>query len=225
MQNDISKERGCQSPSGNESSISGDNIFIDTSERKKQHLTYDGSVILCVLLALRKKAILTISDLPFIDRETIINNIIHSLPEKYEIHCGTFEVKFDDQKDFILIFTGDDGTTYEAGMVNSVIRPLKSDEVDIPIKKDGENLSVGNKLMFDRRRIQKLAGTSTTNHKEEVDLPRRQPVAGRNAFELRSDLIQMSIDLLFHNNKNNISPEEVVGTAKILYTFVENRNR
>ena len=80
------------------------NNFKDKVAKYPKRISYEGSMVLCVLLSLSPKATSNITGLPTEDQRIIAQ----LLPEKYLAKCGTFEVKFDDQKDFILIFTADD---------------------------------------------------------------------------------------------------------------------
>lgn len=57
---------------------------------------------------------------------------------------------------------------------------------------------------------------------EEDAILRRPPVAGRNAFEIRTDILQLSMDYAIYS-KSHLSPDEVLNIAKKFYAFVENK--
>lgn len=193
-----------------------------------KYLSYEGSVVLCSLIGLKQSNNINLSGLPKSDIELIYSQ----LPSPETLEGGLqFSVELDDQQDFkmrcdaISENKSVPSRVFNLRFFNAVVRP---DDVssDIPIEKDGDKVTVGKKLVLDQHRIQKLVGNAPTEKPKGDDdaLPRRQVVSGRNAFELRCDLVQMSMDLLIHNNRSNeISPEKVVATAKTLYSFVENR--
>jgi len=115
-------------------------------------------------------------------------------------------------------------------IINTVIHPQHLETHAVPVEGDGEKISLGGKLVFDKKRIQQLIGVGRFSEtpaprKDEEEFVRRQPVSGRNAYEIRADLVQLSMELLFYNGASKISPEEVVSTAKVLYSFIEDRNR
>lgn len=209
------------------------NNFKDKVAKYPTRISYEGSMVLCVLLSLSPKATSVITGLPAEDQKLITD----ILPEKYLAQCDIFEVKFDDQKDFVLIFTATDEltqqeSTYELRVFNTIIHSTTGVDRNVPIEKEGEKIVLGSTIVLDTKRIQKLVGVDRfsalspsvkTSDEEEVIAPRRQTVSGRNAFEIREDILECAINLLFHNNKGNIPPEEVVKTAKVLYAFVENR--
>jgi hypothetical protein len=95
---------------------------------------------------------------------------------------------------------------------------------EVPVEKDGDKIEVGGKIVLNRKSIEKLIGVNnkSKSNPEEDAILRRQPVAGRNAFEIRSDILQMALDYATHN-KSRFTPEEIVGVAKKFYAFVENK--
>lgn len=199
--------------------------FREKTAKYPKYISYEGSAVLCVLLSLSPKATTCITGLPSSDQK-IISSL---LPEKYLANCSNFEVKFDDQKDFILIFTADDETIYELSIFNSVIHPHPTRENvsgwQVQVENKGEKISVGG-LVLDKKGIQKMIGVEPTQkNNNNNDLPaKRQSVVGRNAFELRTDIMQMAMDYST-TNKNPMTPEEIVDVAKVFYGFVENRHR
>ena len=51
----------------------------------------------------------------------------------------------------------------------------------------------------------------------------RHQGSGKNAYEIRSDILKMANDLISQNGTIKVSAEEVLDVAKKFYSFVENR--
>jgi hypothetical protein len=147
------------------------------------------------------------------------------LPLKYN-NPTYIHVSFDENHDFILKFYMDDEKVgHTITLFNTIIHPPELASADISIEADDDAIRIAGQEFPNKEKLQLLAGVPITKSESVNDAhPHRQPVAGRNAFELRCDLVSMAMELLFHNNKNNeISPEKVVASANILYRFVENK--
>ena len=197
-----------------------------------KYLTYEGSVVLCVMLSINESKNINLNGLPLEDKTLILSLLPQLAVVGLANFDATLKVEFDSERDFVLTYTHKNDSSLILKFFNTVIHPKVGDDTkNVPIENEGETISLGSTLVLDKKRIQKLIGVdrfstlspSVKSLDEEEIVPRRQPVSGRNAFELRTDLINMSMDLLFHNDKGNIPPEEVVKTAKVLYAFVENR--
>jgi len=232
----------------NESELTGNNDYTNTSEKKKSldetkklienfrdklakypkySISIDGSTKLCVLLSLNSPAQVSFKQLPKED-QNILRESVKNTPYS---DISYFYVMLDEGRDFKFVFSNDKEEGIVVHMFNAITHPqLGKQHIglfnDVPIRADGEKIAVGN-IIIDKKHIKQRIGIDPSKKDVEQDdnnFSRRQSVAGRNAFELRNDLVQMSIDLLFHNNKNDkVLPEEVVETAKVLYTFVENK--
>ena len=190
-----------------------------------KHLSYEGSVVLCVMLSMNEVAHPLLSNLPVAD-QTLIRSLI---PKGISVNFSTFEVRFDEHKDFILTFSTSpfDKEDVVLTMLNSVAHPRPEDLNGVgvvPVEKDGDKIEVGGKIVLNRKGIERLIGVDNKpkSDSEEETIPRRQPVAGRNAFEIRSDVMQMALDYATHS-KSQFTPEEIVNVAKKFYAFVENK--
>lgn len=187
-----------------------------------KHLSYEGSVVLCVMLSMNEVAHPYLSNLPSSDQA-----LIRSLITK-DINIDKFEVRFDENKDFILAFsTPSYDNEVVLTMFNSVAHPRPEDLKGagvVPVEKDGDKIEVGGKIVLNRKGIERLIGVDNKPKQdgEEDPLPRRQSVAGRNAFEIRTDILQLSMDYAIYS-KSHLSPDEVLNIAKKFYTFVENK--
>lgn len=122
---------------------------------------------------------------------------------------------------------------YHLTMFNSVAHPRPEDLKDmgagvVPVEKDGDRIAVGGKILLNKKGIKKLIGVeplkrdAKRQEPEEDACHRRQPVAGRNAYEIRADVLQMALDWAMRNDDNS-SDEDVVDLAKKFYQFVENK--
>ncbi len=200
--------------------------FKEKLSNYPKHLSYEGSVVLCSLIGLNQTGNINLSGLPKTDVELIYSQLPVPLTNlNGPLH---FSVALDDQQDFKLKCEEfpDDKTTpsrvFNLRFFNSVIRPENLSS-DIPVEQDGENVKVGSSLVFDKKRIQKLVGASVAEKpkKEEEEAPRRQTVSGRNAFELRTDILTLAVDWV--KKSNNASENEVLRVAKLFYSFVENK--
>lgn len=71
--------------------------------------------------------------------------------------------------------------------------------------------------------------TSKRPTEEDYGITRRQSVSGRNAYEIRSDVLQMAIDwasraaIAVPGGDSYRSDDEVIALAKRFYQFVENK--
>jgi hypothetical protein len=184
---------------------------------------------------MRERVIPRMINLPSVDQE-LIKSII---PPKFVKELDYFEVEFDDDKDFNFKFNAEDGSHHEMIMFNSVAHPRPEDisngQGEIRVDENGEKLVIGDKISITkmRNRFQRLAGINpelkskspiAESNRKNIDedyLPVRQPVAGRNAYEIRADVLQMAVD--FMKKKELSNEDEVLIVAKKFYSFVENK--
>jgi hypothetical protein len=197
--------------------------FREKTANYPRHFSHEGSTVICVLLSMTSVATISFDNLPSIDQE-LINELLRPF-NAFKVLSTPFKITFDEHKDFSATFQGKGGhPDIKLGFINSVIHPLQEYSKDfcqgtVPIEKDGDKIAVG-KIVLDKKNIQRLTGINPSE-KDESEVPvKRQPVAGRNAFELRTDIMQMALDYGIHNR---ITSDEIVSVAKKFYQFVENR--
>lgn len=191
--------------------------FKEKTSAYPRYISYDGSTVLCVMLSMKPVARVHITNLPSKDQELLVSLV----PKDVQY----FSVKFDEEKDFIFFdFWGNN--TLTLNFFNAVAHPRAEDLKDVPptvtVVNDGDKISVGDKILINKKAIQAITDQGATK-KTEDEVPRRQPVAGRNAFEIRTDILQMAIDWSIYSNKNKLTPEEITQVAKHFYSFVESR--
>ena len=202
--------------------------FKDKVANYPKYISYEGSMVLCVLLSMNNIAKVNLSNLPAIDQ-----NLIKTLMSDNVVK-DSFQVKFDDNKDFILEFVNraGPGQYNSLNMFNSVAHPRAEDlndlnTGDVPVEKDGETISVGGKIVLNKKSIKKFIGLEPLKRdvkpsEVESDFSqKKQPVAGRNAYEIRSDILFMAIEFL--NKQDDATSDDVIDLAKKFYQFVENR--
>lgn len=166
--------------------------------------------------------------------QTLIKALV---PSKFLGDLDYFSVTFDDNKDFNMKFScRSESDPYLLTMFNSVAHPRPEDLKDmgagvVPVEKDGDRIAVGGKILLNKKGIKRLIGVeplkrdAKRHEQEDEPRPTRQPVAGRNAYEIRADVLQMAVDWASRDGarKDYSSPEDVVDLAKTFYQFVENK--
>jgi len=204
--------------------------FREKVAKYPKHLSYEGSMVLCVMLALKEIAHPSLNNLPMVDQE-LIRALV---PQKFLGDLDYFTVTFDDEKDFSMKFVcRNESEPYLMTMFNSVAHPRPEDLKDrgagvVPVEKDGDRISIGGKILMNKKGVKRLIGVeplkrdAKRQESDEDAIPRRQAVAGRNAYEIRADVLQMAIDWSTRNDEKT-SDDDVVDLAKKFYQFVENK--
>lgn len=189
-------------------------------------LTYEGSVVFCVAISVNEGTSISLQGLPQTDRELVLSQLPPDADAKLSKHEASINVEFDEMRDFVLTYHASKADPVKLKYFNTVIHPQKLPDTNVPVEKEGGKVTVGTHLVLDQRRIAKLVGIHKDKPEEE-DIPqRRQPVAGRNAYEIRADVLQMAIDWVqkstgyMHKDEN-----DVINLAKKFYSFVEDRRR
>lgn len=203
-----------------------------------KYLSYEGSMVLCVLLAMKQVASVNINNIPMIDQKLIREIIVSKSGMEPAEFIGTFDVKFDAHKDFILIFNPQNHSDIILNMFNTVAHPRPEDlkeSDDIRIENDGEKIAVGGgRILLNKKTSQRLAGIEPTSkysdqykssdEKEYVPSPK---AVGRNAYEIRTDVLQMAIGWSQTESGTGVyvkpSDDAVIALAKKFYAFVENK--
>lgn len=204
--------------------------FKEKVAKYPKHLSYEGSMVLCVMLSMKEPSHPSLNNLPLVDQQ-LIRALV---PSKFLGDLDYFSVTFDDNKDFNMKFScRSESEPYLMTMFNSVAHPRPEDLKDIgagvvPVEKDGDKIAVGGKILLNKKGIKRLIGVeplkrNTIPRKEDDDEvgPKRIPVAGRNAYEIRADVLQMAID--WAAKQENQTEEDVLDLAKKFYQFVENK--
>lgn len=207
--------------------------FRDKVANYPKCLTYEGSMVICVLLSLNPNPEVLVKNLPLEDQQIIQESVKGTMYNNFSY----FYASFDNTKDFIFTFRMDpeDEFKIEKNFINTVAHPRQTDlknygNGEVPIEKDGNKIAVGGKIVLDKKGIKRLIGidplkrdASSVTEDEEYVQPRRQPVAGRNAYEIRADVLTLAVDFGMLNKMSE--PEDIIALAKTFYSFVENKNK
>jgi len=195
------------------------------SNYPKHHLSYEGSMVVCVLLSMQEFVDVPLNSLPQIDQK-LIRSIV---PDNYK-NITYICVNFDGQHDFVVSLTHQDEKIcpFRFFLFNAVAHPREEDLKDtvkgiVEIEDDENTINLGGTIKYDKKRLANLAGTSQPQRR----VPEPEPssilkTTNRNAYEIRADVLQMAIDW----SKSGQVPrtdEQLLELAKKFYTFVENR--
>ena len=192
-----------------------------------KYLSHSGSAYICVLLSLKDTTKIILDPLPEEDRQTITD----LLSEKFSTNIKSIEVRFDVDKDFIFKATDHSDKSFEFTMFNSIAHPNPADSNKLtrPVKVEtkGNKIYIGGKISIDKVGIKKSIenGGGKKTHadpiKERALGNKRGHVSGRNAYEIRADILQMAID--WYSRRENISDDNLMELAEKFYRFVENK--
>jgi hypothetical protein len=199
--------------------------FNDKLKNYPKYLTYEGAVVLCVMVSVNEGESINLNGMPLEDKALILS----LLPPTATAHLLRFDAKltveFDEAKDFVLTYKHKDEAPVVLRFFNAVIHPQKLPDTNVPVQQDGGKVMVGGAVVMDQKRIQKLIGVVPQEKKreEEDEYPRRQPVTGRNAYEIRSDILTLAVEFLNRDGGGKHTTDDVIQVAKKFYSFVENR--
>lgn len=188
-----------------------------------KHISAQGSTMLCAELAV-DNTIIWVKSLPE-DDQMIIKSMCNS--ELYD--WSKFTIQFDLIKDFILTFASIKACTpgYVIKIFNTLIHPKLSPPKNkgIAVNTVGENISIDGYTLNNKKRIQELAGIDEKDSSSKTIKPqiKSQVSNNRNAFEIRTDVLQMSLDFFIQKGSVMISDDDVINVAKKFYKFVENK--
>jgi hypothetical protein len=174
------------------------------------------------------------ANLPVMDQETIKK----SLPDSMNKDFNSFFVRFDNEKDFVLFGLFNKESEATVTFFNAVAHPRPedlNDAVAVAIKDEKGKINIGGKIVLDKKDIQKRGGlTPRWEWPSEKEDPmaevsfKRQPVSGRNAYELREDIIGKAMDVIGWSNMVKNDPDyvsdKILKVAEKLYQFVENKS-
>ena len=203
--------------------------FSDKLKNYPKILTYEGSVVLCVAISVNEGNGINLNGLPQVDREVVLSRLPPNASTKLASFEAHLDVEFDDTKDFVLTYQPKDGSPLKFNFFNTVIHPQNLPDTNVPVQQDGGKVMVGSAVVLDQKRIQKLIGIvpQEKSHRDDAEeFPRRQPVANRNAYEIRADVLQMAIDWSVKTDEfRQKKDDDVINLAKKFYEFVEDRRR
>jgi hypothetical protein len=197
-----------------------------------KYMSYEGSMVLCVMLSMKSPALVQLENLPLVDQQTILglvkgSSIVNVTSTSY------FDVTFDEIKDFIITFTayGDSKVTEKFNMFNTVAHPRCDDLKDsgigeVPVENDGDTIKVGDKIVVDKRVMRTIMKIPVKNSQQinnhetlkQQDIPRS---VNKNAYEIRESILGYAIDVAKLNNLLDV--DQILNIANKFYKFVENK--
>ena len=192
-----------------------------------KYLTYEGAVVLCVMLSVNEAESINLDGMPIGDKALILSLLPQCAIAHLKRFDATLKVEFDSERDFVLTYKHKNEPPVALKFFNTVIHPNKLPDTAVPIEENDGKVMVGSALVLDQKRIQRLVGIiphEKPKREDEDDFPRRQPVSGRNAYEIRADVLQMAFDWAAQGTKYT-TPDDIIGVAKKFYEFVEDRKR
>lgn len=201
------------------------------------YISYEGSMVICVMLSLHPKVKIPMISLPQVDQKFINSHVIDKefKPINYII------VKFDEIKDFIIQIPPRDFSReilpLSFTFFNTVAHPRPEDLEDISqvtVEEKGGIINVGDgTIVVDKKRMADLAAVP---QKPDIQSSWKQhestessiiKTTNKNAYELRTEILKMALDYIGNGRSwpDFNTPDKVLDVAKTFYTFVENKRR
>lgn len=207
--------------------------FLKAGLQKLQWLSYEGSLIVSALIGVSENEIKTIKLVQLPECDRII------LQEQIDIpNASSLVVDFDKYKNFVFRIDGFSKQEFIFGNRVVSIPPEESTRYgkgdDVNVEQKGKEILIGDRIKLDKGRIQNLVQkpdslyhphTETQSTKEFQSRPK---VSGRNAYEIRADIIENAIEILrISNNKTGLDytslTDGVLEIAEKLYDFVKHK--
>jgi len=199
-----------------------------------KYMSYEGSMVVCVMLSLHREVDVPLNSLPQID-QALIKEIVGN---DYGMEIKSIHVRFDKEKDFFCSLTYADKLDKRFTLFNTVAHPRPEDLKDtnqgtVPVeaKENTINLGVGT-LVFNKKRLANLAAvpqkSDSWKQSEMPDPTQVIKTTNKNAYEIRADVLHMAIDWAKVENSVTgvyVKPtdDQLLDLAKKFYSFVENR--
>jgi len=187
-----------------------------------QWVSYEGSMIMCSLIAVSDddSAYVSLLQLPEGDREIIMNRT------NFQVTHG-FRAKFDQYKNFLC---SADNCPVEFTLGNRVasIPPNEAGKggSDVKIERKGKDIVIGDRIKLEKNRIQNLVNpTDPTNNgaNRGSGFVSRPKATGRNAYEIRADVLEMALDWAKTHGDKKLDTDDVLDIAEAFYGFVEHK--
>ncbi len=199
--------------------------FLENRSEPIQWISHEGSMILCSLIAISDGdgAWININQLPDEDKE-----IVFGFTKK---PVTGFWADLDQYKNFECSIDSEEkggGSNFTLGNRIASIPPSEATgrPVDVKIEKKGKDIIIGNQIKLEKNRMQNLVHpTDPTNNgtnRGNGFVP-RQKVAGRNAYEIRADVLEMALDWAKSNGDKKMDTDDVLDIAEAFYGFVEHK--
>lgn len=193
---------------------------------KIPYLSHEGSTILSAIIAVSDGGYVFLGDSQLPENDRLV------LREAVQTHFGSvgfpasFRVTLDEYKNFEFSFDKDSRKITLGNRVASV-PPNESSPggLDVKVERRGKEILIGNQIKLERSRIQNLVNQPdpTNNGANRGGFSPRQKVAGRNAYEIRSDVLEMALDWAKNSDNKKLDTDDVLEIAEAFYSFVEHK--
>lgn len=204
--------------------------FLTNENPELLWISHEGSLLLSAMIGVSDegKTIVTLNELPDTEKE-LIRNVLERLSGSSWSLTKGFEVKFDKYKNFEVSTTNTNTWEKIVFSLGNRVSSVPPDEArslnNVKVERKGKEILIGDRIKLERDRIQNLVQPEQTSNGQtpRPGFQPRQKVAGRNAYEIRADVLEMALDWAKHSNKSSITEEDVVAIAEAFYGFVEHR--
>ena len=207
------------------------NFLTNRNEPLIHWMSYEGSMIVCSLISIDNEgvAVVSMSQLPESDRNVINDILLRIIGKQYD--SRSFLVKFDEYKNIefrLDVDTRTDPVRFTLGNRVASIPPNESSrygKVDVKVERKGKDVVIGDRIVIEKSKMQNLAqtGDHSSNGGYNKEREKKQKVSGRNAYEIRADVLEMALDWVKENKKSGTDENDVIEVAEAFYKFVEHK--
>ncbi len=206
--------------------------FLNGGNVTLQWLSPEASMYISALIGIEDNgsAIIVLNKLPEDDQEKIKSIIKkHSHPSYFPTHIN---VRFDKYKNFQ--FDVDKNGELIPVCFGNWVASIPPEEaaksrsgLEVKIEQNGQEILIGDKIKLEKNRIQNLLQTpdslSASGPSQHKTVTPRQKTSGRNAYEIRADIMELAVDWALHLNRTTMNENDVLSIAEAFYKFVENK--
>lgn len=195
-------------------------------------ISHEGSMVICSLIAVAYKdgAWINTSQLPESDRE-IISSLTNGRLANGRVADG-FWASFDQYKNFdCKINGGNEPQQVRFTLGNRVVSIPPSEATGrgsaVKVERQGKDIVIGDRIKLEKNRIQNLVSpTDPTNNganRGNGGFVSRPKATGRNAYEIRADVLEMALDWAKTHGDKKLDTDDVLDIAEAFYGFVEHK--
>jgi hypothetical protein len=209
--------------------------FLTNRPTAIQWISHEGSMILCSLVSVSEngKTRISMTQLPEGDRLILKQSYEAAGGRDRDVESKSFLASFDEYKNFNIEFHTSSPTFYFT--IGNRVASIPPDEASrfgnaggVNVERKGKDIVIGDRIKLEKNRIQNLVNPTdpTNNGANRGGTPPRPKVSGRNAYEIRQDIIENAIDIIRLSNNakgTNEITDDVLDIAERLYEFVEHK--
>ncbi len=191
-----------------------------------QWISHEGSMVICSLIAVADKdgAWINTSQIPESDRELISSLTNGRLADG-------FWASFDQYKNFDCEINGGKEPQQVRFTLGNRVASIPPSEAtgrgnDVKVERKGKDIVIGDRIKLEKNRIQNLVHpTDVTNNgaNRGNGFVARPKATGRNAYEIRADVLEMALDWAKTHGDKKLDTDDVLDIAEAFYGFVEHK--